>query len=248
MRVEMGDSIEGGMTLEFKAYQDEDMERDLPPLQVRCTQDNNDESLSNPLHDTEEKLEPGPNVEDESDDYEVVHIEHVRPEGKYQENIEGKYNDQGMVCEFCNRLFGTFYYIKYHWCFSCPELGLRDRNKFISRFKMTRKCGTQPSLGHQTAKGRGGRKAEEVTITSEKLVDRNTTILNELEVLKKALMEKTMNKEKTNLLAKWILDEKTKQIKDETTDKDYEPVDEVQIDMGNNGSSLNGQYILWRCY
>ena len=83
---------------------------------------------------------------------------------------------------------------------------------------------------------------EDVTITSEKLVDRITTILNELEVLKKALMEKTMNKEKTNLLAKWILDEKTKQIKDETLDLEYELVDEVQIDVSNSGSSPNSEY------
>ena len=107
---------------------------------------------------------------------------------------------------------------------------------------MIRKCGTQPSIGHQIAKGRGGRKTEEVTITSEKLVDRNTTILNELEVLKKALMEKTMNKEKTDLLSKWILDEKSRQIKEETTNQDYEPVDEVQNEESRGGSSINGEY------
>ena len=65
-RVEMGESMEGGMTLGLKAYQEEDMEIALPPLQVRCTQDNNDESLSIPLHETEETKEPGLNVDDES--------------------------------------------------------------------------------------------------------------------------------------------------------------------------------------
>ena len=59
--VEMRDSLEGGMTLEFKSHQDEDMERDLLPLQVRCTQDENDKSLSNLLHGKEEKFEPDPN-------------------------------------------------------------------------------------------------------------------------------------------------------------------------------------------
>ena len=153
-RVEMGESMEGGMTLELKAYQEEDMEIALPPLQVRCTQANNDESLSIPLHETEETLEPGLNVEDESSEYDVVHIEPARSEGKYQERIEGKYTDKGMLCNFCNKLFGNSYYIKYHWCFSCPELALRDRNKYITRFKLKRKCSTQPSPGKETAKGK----------------------------------------------------------------------------------------------
>ena len=107
---------------------------------------------------------------------------------------------------------------------------------------MVRKCGSQPSIGHHNAKGRGVRKDDDVTIINENSVDRNATILNELEVLKKALKEKTMNKEKTDLLAKWILDEKTKQIKEETLDLETEQVDEIQIDMTNSGSSLNNEY------
>ena len=55
-------------------------------------------------------------------------------------------------------------------------------------------------------------------------------------------MEKTMGKEKTDMLSKWILDEKSRQIKEETTNKDYEPVDEVQNEESRGGSSINGEY------
>ena len=213
----------------IQPYQNDDKEIDIPLLEVRCTQDENDESVNNSVHGKEDK----------PDDFEVNHIGPVRPEGKFKENIEGKFNNQGMVCGFCERVFGTFFYIKYHWCFSCPELGLSDRNKFISKFKMVRKCGSQLSIGHHNAKARGVRKDEDVTIINEKSVDRNATILKELEVLKKALKKKKMNKEKTDLLAKWILDEKTKQIKEETLDLEIEQVDEIKIDVTYSGSSLN---------
>ena len=80
-----------------------------------------------------------------------------------------------------------------------------------------------------------------MTIINEKPVDRNDTILSELDILKKALKEKKMNKEKTELLAKWIRDEKTK-IKEETTDLETGQVDEIQIDMSNSGCTLHNEY------
>lgn len=53
-RVEMGNCLEGGMTV-FKSYQNDDMERDLAPLQVRI---DNIESDLNTLDETVQKLEP----------------------------------------------------------------------------------------------------------------------------------------------------------------------------------------------
>ena len=83
---------------------------------------------------------------------------------------------------------------------------------------------------------------EEVTITREKLVDKNMSILNEMEVLKKALEAKTMGKEKTDMLSKWILDEKSRQIKEEITNKAYEPIDKAQNVESRDGSSVHGEY------
>ena len=45
----MGHYLEGGMAV-IKPYQNDDIERDLPPLEVRDTQDENDKSLNNLLH------------------------------------------------------------------------------------------------------------------------------------------------------------------------------------------------------
>ena len=51
-----------------------------------------------------------------------------------------------------------------------------------------------------------------------------------------------MGKEKTDMLSKWILDEKSRQIKEETSNKDYEPVDKAQNEESGGGSSINGEY------
>ena len=51
-----------------------------------------------------------------------------------------------------------------------------------------------------------------------------------------------MGKEKTDILSKWVLDEKSKQIKEETSNKDYEPVDTAQNEESGAGSSINGEY------
>ena len=51
-----------------------------------------------------------------------------------------------------------------------------------------------------------------------------------------------MGKEKTDMLSKWILDEKSRQIKEETSNKDYEPIDKAQNEESRGGSSINGEY------
>ena len=101
-KTEIGNKTVGGMAVE--PYQYEDIEEAPPSLDVRDSQIENNDGVNN--------SEQG-------------------REGKFKDNIEGKFNEQGMVCEFCERAFGTFFALKYHWCYTCPELGLSDRKKFI---------------------------------------------------------------------------------------------------------------------
>ena len=65
---ELGNYTEGGMAA-TKPYQNNDIERDLPLLEVRCTQNENDKSVNNSVQGKEDKL----------DDFDVIHLESVRP-------------------------------------------------------------------------------------------------------------------------------------------------------------------------
>ena len=104
-----------------------------------------------------------------------------------------------MICKYCEKPKGSITWLRHHWGFSCPKLDKSAKEHYIRKYKLIRR-----DRKRNERKIKRDNERRDLEILMAKLPDRSNEVLDNIEVLKRALTEKTMNPEKIMVLANWI--------------------------------------------